>query len=163
MPDERRARRMIFFADVPFAPCQRVRPRRLAEEKLGFNFELGQLVRHRARRSRRDTKGGVTIVPGADGGKSWRRAWKRRRRRRRLVARGFGAAPGGTSENKKSDLAAGGREGVRGAGRMREKERKPGGFVTNGDAVATHEAKVPALVARLYTGRHKFRPLPIKP
>lgn len=58
---------MIFFADVLFALCQRVRPRRLAEEKLGFNFELGQLVRYRARRSRRDTKDGVTIVPGADG------------------------------------------------------------------------------------------------
>jgi hypothetical protein len=35
-----------------------------------------------------------------------------------------------------------------------------GGFVTNGDAAATHEAKV---LAPLYTGRRKFRPAPIKP
>lgn len=42
---------------------------------------------------------------------------------------------------------------------------KPDGeSVTNGDAAATCEAKVPALVARLYIrDGHKFRLLPIKP
>lgn len=58
---------MIFFADVLSHSVKGYDLRRLAEEKLGFNFELGQLVRYRARRSRRDTKDGVTIVPGADG------------------------------------------------------------------------------------------------
>lgn len=82
---------------------------------------------------------------------------------------------GGTLENKNNPMQRGyvcvkerERKRERGRGRKEEQEkatRNPdGGSVTNGDAAATCEAKVPAFVARLYVrDGHKFRLVPIKP
>lgn len=135
----------ILFAGVPLpSPRQRVRLRWLAEEKLGFNFELEQLERsiHYVDPGA-DTKDGITIVPGADGGKSWRRAQKRGRRSvGRSVAEQLSL--GGTLENKKNNRTMRVREKKKGW--EKEGERvSDGESVTNGDAAATHEAKVPAL------------------
>lgn len=170
--DDVRSRKDIFCRHTfTLSPLQRVRSRRLAEEKLGFNFELEQLERsiHYVDLGA-DTKDGVTIVPGADGGEKAGEEPSGNSDGGRLVGRSPPPPPssslslslGRTLENKKNHRTMGARE--KNGGWEKEREGEPdGGFVTNGDAAATHEAKVPALVPRLYTGRRKFRPLPIKP
>lgn len=158
----------FFCPTYPLPSWQRVRPRRLTKEKLGFNFELEQLERYPSRRSRHRYKGRCNHC-------TRRGRWKKLAKSRwQLRGGGRSRQPhsslsrGGTLENKNNPAQRGmcekerEREGQK--GRAREGETPDGGSVTNGDAAATCEAKVPAFVARLYVrDGHKFRPLPIKP